>query len=254
MESRCHVVSVSGSVPVYHVDSLSMQGHLTLSHRATSKRSAVASSENPTNTTFVFSHADLLALRVQYHAPVAWRGPKANSARRRETVHFRLSADGVQSARDSFQIVIADASPTIQDGGDGHVTAAAAGSGSTLMAAALTSGLAVTAAVVAVVAVVLVVFRRRRRPKHPPGSRQVSDGEKWPRTEGVKRGRTEGEVDQLPEVVLVAVSSPAATPRPPPSGVVRRQPVAVDWSNVDPEIVQHCRTTDPVLHSDKVWV
>jgi len=223
-----------------------MQGQLILFQRGASKRSAA--SKIPTNSTFVFSHADLLALRVEYHAPTIWmHNLKANS-QRRETIRFRLTADGVQPAHDSFHMVVVDASPTtgsVQDGDDGPVTVS--GNRSTVIAAALTSGLAVTALIVAVVAVVVMVFRRRRSrgsaaDKQPPRSPKLSHGETGPPSE-----------IQLPEVVLVAVSNLPPSSATPPAGVVR-QPVGVDWSNVDPEILQHCRTTDPILHSEKVWV
>jgi len=258
-------------VPVYHVDIQSMQGQLTLVHSGSTSKRSVAWPENPTNTSFVFSHADLQALRVQYRAPPTTRHSlKVNSAGRQETIHFRLSADGVQTARGLFQIVLADDRPQtgggpIQDGGggqeEGHVTEAAtteSSGGSRLVATVLTSGLAVTAAIVAVVAVVLIVFRRRRRTKQPLGSPKESDGSK-----GDLGAEDEVPPLHLPEVILVAVSNlppiPVATSPPPSSssaavdGVVR-QPIAVDWSNVDPEILQHCRTTDPILHSEKVWV
>jgi len=230
---------------MYHVDTESLQGRLTFNHRRSSKRSTA--SENPTNSTFAFTHTDLQALRVEYHAPPTWHSLTANSERRRETVHFRLTADGVQPAYDSLDLVIAEAKPTagsIQDGGEGHVTST--GNRSTLFAAALTSALAVTAVIVAVVAVVLLVFRRRR-PK--------TSAVKQPPSPGVAARETGREVgDQLPEVVLVAVSNlPPPNSAAPPAGIVR-QPIAVDWSNVDPEILQHCRTTDPILHSEKVWV
>jgi len=32
------------------------------------------------------------------------------------------------------------------------------------------------------------------------------------------------------------------------------EPVSLDWRNVDPEIVQHCRKTNPLLQSERVWV
>jgi len=240
-----YTVTVAGSPPIYHVDSLSLQGQLLLVRRDTLKRSAV--SRNPMNSTFVFSHTDLLALRVEYHAPTIWPSLKANS-QRRETIHFRLTADGVQPAYDSFHVDVVDAKPTtgsIRDGGEGDVTSSK--NRSTLVAAAVTSGLAVTATIVAVVAVVVIVFCRRQSretaDKQPPRRPKVSREEKGPG----------GEV-QLPEVVLVAVSNlPPTTNAIPPAGVVR-EPIGVDWSKVDPEILQHCRTTDPILHSEKVWV
>jgi len=236
-------VTVAGSVPIYHVDIKSMQGQLVLFNRGTSKRSAMP--ENPTNSSFVFSHADVLAHRVEYHAPTTWRSLKANS-QRRETINFRLTAYGVQPASDFLHVVVANAIPTsgpIQDGGEGNMTVT--GNRSTLIAAALTSGLAVTAAIVAVVAVVVTVFHRRRS---RISAEKPSKKPKVTREEKV----LEGEV-KLPEVVFVAVSNLPPSSARPPAAVVR-QPVGVDWSNVDPEILQHCRTTDPVLHSEKVWV
>jgi len=220
-----------------------MQGQLVLLHRRTSKRSAA--SRNSSNYSFDFTHADLLALRVEYHAPASWNGLNANS--RRETIHFRLTADGVQSSYDAVYIDVVDAERTtgsIQDGiVEDHLTET--GNRSTLIAAAVTSGLAVTAVMVAVVCIGVTVFCRKRPQwmfrKQSPGS-IVSPGEKKP------DGMVEG---QLPEVVLVSVSNlPEARP---PVGVVR-EPIGIDWSSVDPEILQHCRTTDPILHSEKVWV
>ena len=247
------VVSVTGSVPVYQVDSLSVQGKLVLVHRkGTSKRSTVT--ENPTNSTFMFTHADVVALRVEYHAPATWQHLKANSERRRrrETIRFRLTADGVQPAHDSFHVDVVDAASrttrSIRDGDDVRVTAA--GNRSTLIAAAVTSGLAVTAAVFAVVGVVVTVFRRRRRSagvadKSPTVS-AVSAGDKVPADTEVR----------LPEVVLVAVSNlpPPTSDAERPAVVVREQIRAADWSRVDPEILQHCRTTDPILSEEKIWV
>lgn len=37
-------------------------------------------------------------------------------------------------------------------------------------------------------------------------------------------------------------------------GVAFAEPVGTDWDNVDPEIVQHCRKSNPLLHEEKVWV
>jgi len=214
-----------------------------LVHRGTYKRSAV--SKSPTNSTFVFTHTDLLALRVEYHAPTTWHSLKANS-RRRETIHFRLTADGVQSAYDAFHVDIVDASRTtksILDGDEDHTTVT--GNRSTLIAAAVTSGLAVTATIFAVVGIVMTVFcqrRHRRTADKQPKYSKVSHVEK----------EQDGEV-HMPEVVLVSVSNLPPSNASPPAGLVR-EPIGVDWSNVDPEILQHCRTTDPILHSEKVWV
>jgi len=227
------------------VDSRSLRGHLRLFQRDRSKRSTSLNSS--TDSTFVFTHADVVDLRVQYHAPTTWHYRKANSEQRRETIHFRLTADGVQPAFGSFQVDLTDAVATpepIQNGGNDHVTVA--GNRSTLIAAAVTSGLAVTAAVVAVVGIVVTVFWRRRR------------REKVERSGVEKRlpprdtSRPGGEV-QLPEVVLISVSNLPPDYSSAPAGAVR-QPIGVDWSNVDPEILQHCRTTDPILDSTKVWV
>jgi len=194
---------------------------------------------------FVFTHADLLALRVEYHAPTTWNHLTADS-QRRETIHFRLTANLVQPASDFFHInIVGGAEPTtelIQNGGEGHVT----GNGTKLIATAVTSGLAVTAVVMAVVGVVVMLIRGRR-------SRQ--EDSKRSRSFRLCPGKEESLVSevQLPEVVLVAVSNlPPGDVRPPTAPV--REPIAVDWSNVDPEILQHCRTTDPILHSEKVWV
>ena len=236
-------------MPVYHVVSgAPVQGRLTLVHRGASRRSTDTNSRE--NSTFVFSHDDVLARRVEYHAPTTWHYLKPNL--RRETIHFRLTADGVQPAYDSFHIDVVDANRTpgagsVHDDVEGHATGT--GNRSTLIAAAATSGLAVTAAIVAVVVVVVTVLRGRRRPggteEKRPASGEVSAGEKAP----------QGGV-QLPEVVLVAVSNvPTSERRPSPAAAaVVRQPIDVDWSNVDPEILQHCRITDPVLRDEKVWV
>jgi len=213
-----------------------------LVRRGTSKRSVI--SQNPSNsTTFIFTHADVLALHVEYHAPTTWYSLKANS-RRRETIHFRLTSDGVQPAYGAFHIDVVDAGTTmrsIQDGDDDHVTE----NRSTLIAAAVTSGLAVTAAIFAVVGVICTVFYKRRSiwpSRKQPSSQKVPTVDK----------KQEDEV-QLPEVVLVSVSNLPPSDARPPAGIVR-EPIRVDWSNVDPEILQHCRTTDPILHSEKVWV
>ena len=39
-----------------------------------------------------------------------------------------------------------------------------------------------------------------------------------------------------------------------PYGSLKRDQVTFDWDNVDPELLQHCRTTNPVLHKSKYWV
>lgn len=39
-----------------------------------------------------------------------------------------------------------------------------------------------------------------------------------------------------------------------PGGTLTREQVSFDWENVDPELLQHCRTTNPVLHENKYWV
>ncbi len=38
-----------------------------------------------------------------------------------------------------------------------------------------------------------------------------------------------------------------------PGGTMKRQ-VKFDWESIDPELLQHCRTTNPVLHENKYWV
>ena len=38
-----------------------------------------------------------------------------------------------------------------------------------------------------------------------------------------------------------------------PGGTLTRQ-VKFDWESIDPELLQHCRTTNPVLHENKYWV
>lgn len=241
---RC-TVTVTGSVPIYHVDSKSMQGQLVLVQRGVSKRAAV--SKNPANSTFVFTHDDLIAVRVQYRAPTIWHSLKANS-QRRETIHFRLTADGAQPAYDAFHVDVVDAdtmTSSIQDGGEDHVTGT--GNRSKLIATAVTSGLAVAAAIVAVIGIIYIVFGRRRPPSkagQQTRGTKVSPGEEKPKAEV-----------QLPEVVLVSVSNlpPPSSDKPAVAGMVR-EPIGVDWSNVDPEILQHCRTTDPILSSEKVWV
>jgi len=222
-----------------------MQGQLVLVRRGVLKRSAV--SKNPTNTTFVFTHDDLLTMRVEYHAPVTWHSLKANP-QRRETINFRLTADGVQPAYDAFHLDVVDAVTTtssIQDGGEDHVTTT--GNRSKLIATAVTSGLAVMAAIAAVVGIIFIVFGRRRplwKVSKQTGGPKVSPEEEKPQAEV-----------QLPEVVLVSVSNlPSQSSAKPSSAGVVREPIGVDWSNVDPEILQHCRTTDPILNSEKVWV
>ena len=39
-----------------------------------------------------------------------------------------------------------------------------------------------------------------------------------------------------------------------PGGTLKRDQVTFDWENVDPELLQHCRKTNPVLHENKYWV
>ena len=38
-----------------------------------------------------------------------------------------------------------------------------------------------------------------------------------------------------------------------PGGTLKRQ-VKFDWESIDPELLKHCRTTNPVLHENKYWV
>ena len=38
------------------------------------------------------------------------------------------------------------------------------------------------------------------------------------------------------------------------AGTLKRDQVTYDWDSVDPELLQHCRTTNPVLHENKYWV
>lgn len=40
--------------------------------------------------------------------------------------------------------------------------------------------------------------------------------------------------------------------QPSPDG--RKERAAFDWENVDPELLQHCRKTTPVLHKNQYWV
>ena len=40
----------------------------------------------------------------------------------------------------------------------------------------------------------------------------------------------------------------------PPGMDPDKPEVGFDWDNVDPELLQHCRTTNPVLHENKYWV
>jgi len=39
-----------------------------------------------------------------------------------------------------------------------------------------------------------------------------------------------------------------------PSGTIKREHVIFDWERVDPELLQHCRKTNPVLHKNQYWV
>ena len=44
--------------------------------------------------------------------------------------------------------------------------------------------------------------------------------------------------------------------RPGPAGEATATPeqASFDWDSVDPELLQHCRTTNPILHKSKYWV
>ena len=44
------------------------------------------------------------------------------------------------------------------------------------------------------------------------------------------------------------------TPPSTPVDRVKSDQVSVDWCHADPELLQHCRTTNPVLHNNKYWV
>lgn len=39
-----------------------------------------------------------------------------------------------------------------------------------------------------------------------------------------------------------------------PGGTIKKEQVIFDWENVDPELLQHCRKTNPVLHKNQYWV
>lgn len=47
-----------------------------------------------------------------------------------------------------------------------------------------------------------------------------------------------------------------APPGPPSDGPrsVWKEQVTFDWEHVDPELLQHCRKTNPVLHKNQYWV
>ncbi|KAI0239538.1 Chondroitin sulfate proteoglycan 4 [Lamellibrachia satsuma] len=44
------------------------------------------------------------------------------------------------------------------------------------------------------------------------------------------------------------------TPPSTPVESLKNDQVTVDWRHADPELLQHCRTTNPVLHNNKYWV
>ena len=48
--------------------------------------------------------------------------------------------------------------------------------------------------------------------------------------------------------------TPGGTLKRGDTGSLKRDQVTLDWDNVDPELLQHCRTTNPVLHDNKYWV
>lgn len=39
-----------------------------------------------------------------------------------------------------------------------------------------------------------------------------------------------------------------------PGGTIKKEQVIFDWENVDPELLQHCRKTNPILHKNQYWV
>ena len=50
--------------------------------------------------------------------------------------------------------------------------------------------------------------------------------------------------------------APPGSPRDRPHGPrsVWKEQVTFDWEHVDPELLQHCRKTNPVLHKNQYWV
>ena len=48
--------------------------------------------------------------------------------------------------------------------------------------------------------------------------------------------------------------TPGGTLKPYDGNTLKRDKVSLDWDNMDPELLQHCRTTNPVLHDSKYWV
>lgn len=39
-----------------------------------------------------------------------------------------------------------------------------------------------------------------------------------------------------------------------PGGTIKKEQVMFDWEHVDPELLQHCRKTNPILHKNQYWV
>ena len=39
-----------------------------------------------------------------------------------------------------------------------------------------------------------------------------------------------------------------------PAGTIKKEHVIFDWESVDPELLEHCRKTNPVLHKNQYWV
>jgi len=56
---------------------------------------------------------------------------------------------------------------------------------------------------------------------------------------------------QLPAEPLSAQALVGSTSYPQPAW---KEQVTFDWQRVDPELLQHCRTTNPVLHKNQYWV
>ena len=44
------------------------------------------------------------------------------------------------------------------------------------------------------------------------------------------------------------------TPSPEGGGTIKKEHIAFNWEQLDPELLQHCRKTNPVLHKNQYWV
>ncbi len=89
--------------------------------------------------------------------------------------------------------------------------------------------------------------------KPPPPPRTTSNPvQSDPHFVDANRAVPTAKVTPLPDEEEYDDTSPPSED-PPGSGRPRKE-VTFDWESIDPELLQHCRTTNPVLHENKYWV